>query len=47
MGRNYIYNIDSELIETVRRKITYLRSYRKPVKVVGRSTDILFLKSLL
>lgn len=39
MGRNYhLYNIDGELIKTERRKITYLRSYRKPVKIVGRST---------
>lgn len=48
MGRNYyIFNIDGELIKTERRQITYLRSYRKPVKAVGRSTDVLFLKSLL
>lgn len=48
MGRNYyIYNIDDELIKTERRKITYLRSYTKPAKVVGRSTDVLFLKSVI
>lgn len=39
MGTNYyLYNIDCELIKTERRKFTYLRSHRKPVKVVGRGT---------